>query len=641
MTITERVKKYPEETALIFLLLIGAVLRFYHLGFTSLSNDELSALIRTRFSGFSELIEKGVAVDGHPAFIQVLLFYWIKTFGDDVFIIRVPFAIAGILSVLFIFLLGKKWFGKTTGLFAAAATSTLQFPLLYSQLARPYVFSMLFTLMAAYFWTIVLFESTENRKKRIVQLAAFILSMSACMYTHYFSFVEAILIGIAGLFFLNRENRKEYVASGIIIVLLFLPHLSLFFRQLDIGGVGLWLGKPDESFFRNFIDYCFNDSYIVYYLCIGICVAGFVYFRKRITLSKYHWLSLLWFILLFFIGYYYSIFRNPVLQSSTLLPGFPFLLLFIFSFIPTEAFNRKISFTALLAFTIITGFSTVKEKHYFWTNHYGVFKEIAADAMKWSDKYGEHKMAKVISVANPKYIDYYFDKAGRKMKMDLYSTYEESDLGKLQNLVDTTSATYFLYGWTNVWHPYEAARIIMNKFPLIAEKDTFFNSEIILYKRDTTVVTTKIQLPDATDFEDNHWGDELKLRTDELAHSGKYSQKLDDKTEYSISFTKPLSSLQPPENKLVTAIAWVNAKEKDNNAKLVLSFESGGKAFEWYSASVASFNLKPGEWQKVTISRPVPKMKGNDDVMKVYIWNEGKKTFYVDDFEVRVEKTDR
>jgi len=26
------------------------------------------------------------------------------------------------------------------------------------------------------------------------------------------------------------------------------PHLSIFSKQLEIGGVGLWLGKPDHTF---------------------------------------------------------------------------------------------------------------------------------------------------------------------------------------------------------------------------------------------------------------------------------------------------------------------------------------------------------------------------------------------------------
>lgn len=639
MNLFERIKKYPEETALAFIILIGAVLRFRHLGFTSLSNDELSALTRTRFTGFTELIEKGVATDGHPAFVQVMLYYWIKIFGDGVFSIRFPFSIAGIFSIPFIYLLGKKWFNKNTGLFAAAALSTLEFPLLYSQIARPYIFGMLFCLMAAYFWTLAFLEASPDRtrKKKNYFLFAYILSMSACMYTHYFSFLQAVIIGFTGLFFTTHENRKVYILSGIAIILLFIPHLFIFFKQLAIGGVGLWLAKPDENFFRLFINYCFNDSFLIYYICIGICLESFIYFRKIIQLNKFHWLALLWFLLPFFIGYYYSVWRNPVLQYSTLFFGFPFLLLFIFSFIPENAFSKKIILPCLAVFTLVTCYSTIKEKHYYWTNHFGVFKELAEDAVKWSDKYGEDKMLKVISVYNPKYINYYFDKIKRKIKIDLYKADEEADVARLMAMVDTTSATYFLYGWTNIWHPYEAEQIILNKFPIVAERDTFFNSQITLYKRGEPFAQKKV-IPDATDFESNNWDNETNIRTDELSHSGKYSQKFTDQTEYSINYIRPLMDFDSIENGIVTATVWMNAKDTATDAKLVLCFEHEGKSFEWYAADLKSFNLKPGTWQQAIISRPLPKNQAGNDVLKVYVWNTQKKNFFIDDFEVKVGK---
>ena len=60
---------------LIFLILaIGALLRFYDYASIPFTHDELSALIRTRFGSFHELIRNGVMVDGHPAGVQVFLY---------------------------------------------------------------------------------------------------------------------------------------------------------------------------------------------------------------------------------------------------------------------------------------------------------------------------------------------------------------------------------------------------------------------------------------------------------------------------------------------------------------------------------------------------------------------------------------
>ena len=638
MSLIERIKKYPEEAVLVFILLIGAVLRFHHLGFTSLSNDELSAITRAKQDSFSSLIQNGVMTDFHPAGVELFMYYWIKIFGDGVFIVRFPFSLAGILSIAVLYFVATRWFNKTTALFAASALCFLQYPLLYSQLARPYAFGLFFTLAAVYFWTRILFpeeEEKSNLKKKRWMHAGFILSMSASTHTHYFAFMLAGIIGLSGFFFLTRGNRKSYLFSGILILTLFIPEIPVFRHQMSIGGLSEWLGKPDKNFFRTFFDYCFNDSAFIFYLCIGICIASFVYFRKNLEITRYHWLSLVWFLLPFFIGYYYSILRNPVLQYSTLLFGFPLLLIFIFSFIQPETFSKSIILGSVVLFTLIGSFNTIKAKHYYSTNHFGVFKELAEDAAKWSDTYGENHMAKVINVISPKYIDYYFGKMNRNMKIDLYRTDDQPAIARLMSLVDTTSATYFLYGWSNVANPPEAEQIIMEKFPAIVSRDTFFNSQITVYKRDPNAVS-KQRIVFMTDFETDNWGDEIKLRNEELAHSGKYSQKMKEDVEFSINFFKQLSDFSSIPNGTATASVWINSKDADIDGKLVLEFDSNGKSVEWYSADIKSFNLKPGEWQQVFLSRPLPKLKAGDDAIKAYIWNPGKNVFYVDDFKVTV-----
>jgi hypothetical protein len=65
----------------------------------SFTNDELSAVGRLRFDTFSELIEKGINVDGHPAGVQVFLWLWIKVFGISEISLRAPFILIGIASI--------------------------------------------------------------------------------------------------------------------------------------------------------------------------------------------------------------------------------------------------------------------------------------------------------------------------------------------------------------------------------------------------------------------------------------------------------------------------------------------------------------------------------------------------------------
>ena len=255
----------------------------------------------------------------------------------------------------------------------------------------------------------------------------------------------------------------------------------------------------------------------------------------------------------------------------------------------------------IILFALAGAYNTVKVSLYYWTNHFGVFKEIAERTMQWSNTYGEDKVAKVISVINPKYIDYYFDKMHHPMKIDLFKTEEETDLAKLMALVDTSSKPYLIYGWSNIGHPPEAIDIITRKYPLVVEQDSFFNAEITMFKRDLNLVPTKKVISDTTGYESDHWGEETKIRTDGMAHSGKYSEKMDAGKEYGISYSKRLVELASFENGKVIVSAWFNSTDKNLSGKLVMEFTSSGKSFSWDAAPARNV-LKSCESQCSIIS---------------------------------------
>jgi uncharacterized membrane protein len=134
------------------IMLVGAALRVIFYWDFSLSNDELSALSRLNFNSFHDLMQQGVRVDGHPAGTQVLLYYLTNYFGDSVAMVRLPFVLAGTLAIWYVYRIGRAWHSVSAGLLMAACFATLEFPLLYSRIARPYGLGMLFATMAIYQW---------------------------------------------------------------------------------------------------------------------------------------------------------------------------------------------------------------------------------------------------------------------------------------------------------------------------------------------------------------------------------------------------------------------------------------------------------------------------------------------------------
>ncbi len=84
-------------------------------------HDEFSALFRTQYDSFCDLVRLGVVQnDSHPAGVQVFLYYWVKLVGFNAFWIKLPFVLMGSASIYFIYRIAKQWFGSLSALLSAA-----------------------------------------------------------------------------------------------------------------------------------------------------------------------------------------------------------------------------------------------------------------------------------------------------------------------------------------------------------------------------------------------------------------------------------------------------------------------------------------------------------------------------------------
>ena len=625
-------KKNYDYILLVIILITALVMRFHLLGEISFSNDELSALTRARFETFPELVEKGIKTDGHPVLVQTMIWYTIHHFNDDVFTVRFMFALAGVLSVLFLFLLGRSWFGKATGLLAAAAMATLLFPLLYSQTARPYIIGLTFSLAMANCWTKLLFD---NRNRTLVSIG-YVLSAAGCIHSHYFSFLLAGIIGITGMFYMRKDNYMNYIICNILVILLFIPSLSIFKQQIGYGGIGSWLPPPDGNFFTRFLFYVFNESWIITVLFLGILITGLVLFLKQsdpkaIRWKKYQSFSLLWFLLSFATGFLYSILVSPVIQFSTMLFSLPFLLLFIFSFINEAWISRTIVITLTLAVLTAGAYSTVSEKKYYTTNHFGVFKELAEKIKAWDLKYGKAKVKKIVSLSNPAYIDYYFKRLDHDPAIDIYTDDEREEFGKMSALLDTSDADYVAYGWTNAMHFYETISLITEKFPSVVERDTFFNSEITLFGKG--IAKNQVRIISSTGFESDNWKNEAERKTNEASHLGTFSEKMEH-DEFGVGYKTTSAELKISSNEILKTEAWFYTDDTLRDAALVMAFTKGGDVILYNSILLHNFYREKNTWTRAILYSRIP--QGNYE-LSVYVWNPKHEKFYVDDISIKAE----
>jgi Dolichyl-phosphate-mannose-protein mannosyltransferase len=654
----------PEKRYWIFLsgiIFMGALFRFRDLGEVSMTADEVSALLRIRFPSFGEMINGGVRPDGHPAFTQVLLWFWTKCFGLSPFSVRFPFALFGTASIFMIALIARKWFSESASLASAAGMALLKFPIMYSQLARPYAPALFFSLLA--FWFLMQFLDEKKADKKAV--AGFALALALAAYSHYFALLQASLFALIGILFAKAENRKWVLISCAGAILLFLPHLGIFFDQLSIGGIGGpggWLAKPPTNFAWLHLKYLLNDTKLVWIPVLLLAVLSMILFYKKP--NRKHVLLLLFWILPMIIGYAYSVMRNPVLQHSVLIAAFPFLLLLLFAWLPDTDQNRYASFfPGILLIAIL--FDTSNNHPYKLTNHFGRLKELVEESINWQKKYGTASVDLAYNVDAPYFVEYYYDQFGEKptnVRTTINNGYDE--LNAFRKIIQESKADYFVYSWSTKFSPLEILPMIRTQFPYLVKREYWYNSAFYVFARNADKHPDYIRESNDHLFynqaffmpekewqihlqEDGarligHWtkpcscflrdssqiklADSLVGKTILVSAYQQYDLQLDSHCVYSPLLRLRVGDIfQQYDNQfmLETELKMTGA---ESNVVLVIQFERDGKTHYWngIESHTQMDSTRMGEWQPVYFGiRPQDDLRASDTVAVNIFYKNG------------------
>lgn len=616
--------KRLERILLAAILVVAAFFRFYPFGTVSLSNDELSALIRTRFPSYGAMIEHGVLTDFHPAGVQSFLYCWTSLFGEGAFLFRLPFILCGLGSIVLIYLLGRRWFHPAAGLLAAAMFGVLEFTIIYSQLARPYAPGLFCCLIATWFWT-DLTEADGSRWIGAMTWLGWVLSMAICMHLHYFTLVYCGALGIWGLIYLKGRTLRNYLFSGLVILLLALPEWIIIREQLKVGDLGGWLGKPEKTWLLSFLYNSFNASWLLIDALIVCFFTGWYVQRARPEWNRYHVLTLYLFMVSFLLAFGYSLLRHPIIQYSTLFFVFPLLLLFFFSFTP--AIFRKGVGQVIVVFLVLAGgaLSTAAEKRFFRMPAYGVFRELTERAHAWSSD-APAPVISIFNVINPDYLDYYFKEQGWRPAEVIYRPEQARDLSRLMTRLDSLKPASVIYGWTNSYHPEELYFILRERWSLMDQDEAFFNARVSRFTRGSASWPASDARSMVWDYENDSAATALP---DSIGKSGK-AERMNRGVEFSHTLNCVLDSLRPSAYNVLHARCRFITGPGLHDAQLVLSVEKNKQNLAYFSATLSDWNVKPGQWQEAVVSGVVPEGCSGGTV-KVYVWNKAMNDWWIDD----------
>ncbi|HUP48463.1 MAG TPA: glycosyltransferase family 39 protein [Thermoanaerobaculia bacterium] len=249
-----------EILAAVLIVLLALGLRLHRLADWSLGNDEI-AEVRWASGSFPSMIDEVRNDKVHPP-LDYIVQHLIGLTAAPEWVRRLPSVIAGTMTVLFVFLLGRWWVSPAAGLFAALMLTLATNHVRYSQEVRPY--SMAFFFVAASLVALELF----SRKKRWWWAAGWIATVWLAGATLYLAGVMAAVAGFTRIYLDRRETLAVLWRRLPLIVaawtLLYLPWLHVVFRaarsvspqpaerldwpwwqlRLQVFGTGDWRFEP-------------------------------------------------------------------------------------------------------------------------------------------------------------------------------------------------------------------------------------------------------------------------------------------------------------------------------------------------------------------------------------------------------------
>lgn len=573
----------------------------------------------------------------HPAGVQVFEKIWTSVFGTSEIALRLPFVLFGTFSILLVFKIGNRWFNRQTGLIASAILAVLYFPIIQSELARPYSPGLFISLLTAWYFGKVLF-TTEKRTANALALG---LCFAAGMYTHYFLFLFLLFVGFTGLFFLTKQNLRYYLVAGGIACLLYLPHLPVTLCHLGVGGLG-WLGKPDPDFLFQFLFYALNESWIVVTLLLGLLT--FAVFRKRNSRMEFqtrsYALMAVWFFGCYLIGHLLSLYTTPILKFPVMLFSFPFFILMI-SYLLAEISFRKL----VLALILLTGISsTLLEKELFGIRHMG-YRNAAQHLVEWRKNYGSENIYTIYNLSNPDYMNYYAEQYGDSIHFD-WNVIGFGDDAAIRTDLGNRSEEFCILGYAErltLPQVFETAREF---YPNIVDYHRYDNAAVfLLSKEDPGGLEPKIELFSAMDLYDltnKSWNiDTACIRASADGQSKMYT--LEDDHLYGPDFTFTKSQL-PQWERFYLKVCVTAIASSGSQLTATLSGTRDGALIQhngenfWMGHDLEAMLSNPIDSTNQTGSAyfafDLPDFIEDTDELKISLWNRNGKAVSIRSFEI-------
>lgn len=128
------------------------------------------------------------------------------------------------------------------------------------------------------------------------------------------------------------------------------------------------------------------------------------------------------------------------------------------------------------------------------------------------------------------------------------------------------------------------------------------------------------------------------------AHSGERASVMDSVTDYGLGIVRKMSDILKTGSDKVVVKFWAKLlSPKLEGSVVVVNVGERDKPGSWHSYPISKFVTEPNKWQLVTIEHqfsPEELDQPENKFISIYVWNQLKSTFLVDDIEIEFHPED-
>ena len=121
------------------------------------------------------------------------------------------------------------------------------------------------------------------------------------------------------------------------------------------------------------------------------------------------------------------------------------------------------------------------------------------------------------------------------------------------------------------------------------------------------------------------------------AHSGTYACMTNDTAEYGYTYGELLKNINTAMPKKVNINGWVYTTVAKPNLAIILDISQDSKLYDWKSFPLTDNLTETGKWVEFNASFYFDKPLNPEQVIKLFPWNQSKKTIYIDDLKISFE----